>query len=110
MSSDASSKALCSQRSRSNVAPILIHLRCSLVQEMKGEERMVCHFYRSSLPCQVGSRRSCRHTCWALAGDSRAAACSAPEGCCNISLEPSLSGADRKRGSLGEGGAKETNH
>jgi hypothetical protein len=24
-----------------------------VLQEMKGEERMVCHFYRSSHPCQV---------------------------------------------------------
>jgi hypothetical protein len=25
----------------------------STVQEIKGEERMVCHFYRNTLPCQV---------------------------------------------------------
>lgn len=26
-----------------------------LPQEMKGEERMVCHFYRNSMPCKVGA-------------------------------------------------------
>ena len=28
-----------------------------LPQEIKGEERMVCHFYRNSMPCKVGAGR-----------------------------------------------------
>lgn len=34
-----------------------------VLQEIKGEERAVCHFYRNSLPCQVRGRRRSWHMC-----------------------------------------------